>query len=102
MDRRLLVVTALLLAGVHQSSAPRVDAPRLDAALRARAHAPHGFSRVIIRSATNLPIDGAVRAAGGITLRTLETTLVVASIPDRALVQLASDRRVASVSADRL
>ena len=102
MDRRLLVVTALLLAGLHLSSAPRADASRLDAALRARARAPRGSSPVIIRSATNLPIDDVVRRAGGVTIRTLGAGSVLASIPDGALARLAADRRVASVSADRL
>src|SRR4051812_44518837 len=102
MDRRLLVVTAILLAGLHLSSAPRADASRLDAALAARARAPHGSSQVIIRSTTNLPMDDVVRAAGGVTIRALGPASVVALVPDRALPQLAANHRVASVSADRL
>jgi len=102
MDRRLLVVTAVLLAGWHLSSAPPGDASRLDAALRARARAPHGSSQVIIHSTTNLPIDDVVRGAGGVTIRSLGPASVVALVPDRALPQLAANRRVASISADRL
>ncbi|MEO7273399.1 MAG: S8 family peptidase [Vicinamibacterales bacterium] len=101
MDRRLSVVTALLVAGLHQS-APRADPSRLDAALRARARAPHSSSQVIIRTVPDLPIDEAVRRAGGVTIRSLGGSSVLASIPDRNLEQLAASRGVASVSADRL
>jgi len=101
MDRRLLVVTAVLVAGLHLSSDPRADAPRLDAALLARLRAPHGSSQVIIRTTTNLPIDDVVREAGGTTIRSLGAASVVALVPDGALARLAANPRVASVSADR-
>jgi len=101
MDRRLVVVTALILAGLHPGVAPRADAPRLDAALRARARAPHGASDVIIRAAANQPLDDLVRRAGGVMRRSLGSGSMVATVPDDRLARLASDPRVASLSADR-
>ena len=89
------------VAGLHLSSDPRADAPRLDAALLARLRAPHGSSQVIIRTTTNLPIDDVVREAGGTTIRSLGAASVVALVPDGALARLAANPRVASVSADR-
>ena len=91
----------VLVAGLHLSSDPRADAPRLDAALLARLRAPHGSSQVIIRTTTNLPIDDVVREAGGTTIRSLGAASVVALVPDGALARLAANPRVASVSADR-
>jgi serine protease AprX len=101
--RSALLVVALLWATGSPAWAAGHDADgKLDAALRARAHASAGTSRVIVRTADGEPADGLIRQLGGRPgryLRTLDGQ--VALVADRRLHDLAASPRVAAVSLDR-
>jgi serine protease AprX len=102
MVRRFLLAAALLAAaGPHALAASHPGDAKLDAELRARAHAPRGRSRVILRLA-GVSADAVVESLRGTLGRRL--SLVggqVAEVPDTALDTLASLPGVAGISLDR-
>lgn len=103
MARRALLIVAAILALTGQASAAahRGDG-KLDAALRARAHAPRGTSRVIIQTVGGGAADPVVRAVQGIPGRRLPLLgAQVAEIPDAALESLADHDGVRAVVLDR-
>jgi serine protease AprX len=111
MVRRLLLLGAFVAALVPApalaapAGAPSLDKPRLDSALRERAAAPRGTSRVILRldpGVSPAALELAVRGLRGTTgLRLVSGTSQVASVPDTALAALAHLPGVQSVSLDR-
>ena len=103
MVRRLLLVAALIAAaGLPAFGAPHAGDAKLDAALRARAHAPRGRSRVIVRLAAGVNADGLVTALHGTVSRSLALLgAQVAEVPDTALEALAARPEVAGISLDR-
>jgi serine protease AprX len=75
---------------------------KLDTALRARAEAPRGTSRVIITTANGLRADAAIRAHGGLPGRFLAAIGgQVALVPDSALARLAARPEVRRLTLDR-
>jgi serine protease AprX len=86
-------------AGVFEA-----DASRLDGELGARAHAPRGSSRVIIRlqpGVSPASLDSAIRKLRGVSGRLLSGDAQVAYVPDTALAALAHLPGVLAVSLDR-
>lgn len=104
MPRRLApFLLLLILATPVLAFAGSVDADaKLDALLRARAAAPAGLSRVIIRTARGASAAAALRKAGGIAGRRLAAVDgQVALLPDVALLELAASPDVLSIVLDR-
>ena len=102
MHRRLLVVIGCLLATSGMlGSAPGIDQPRLDSALRARARAGRGQSQILVHARRSASIDSLIRRVGGVPLRTLDGQWLVATMPDRSLAALAASPSVLSVGLDR-
>jgi serine protease AprX len=103
MVRRASLIVAVLVALAADAMAAGSGADRkLDAALRQRALAPRGTSRVIVRTLDGAPADAALRtvdARPGRHLRGLGAQ--VAEVPDAALETLASHPSVRAVSLDR-
>ena len=101
MVRRVLfivVFSAFAARGFAQASGD----VKLDPALRARAAAPAGYSRVIVRLTPGFTLDAVVAGLRGTLGRRL--TLVdsqVAEVPDSALEPLAALPGVAEISLDR-
>jgi serine protease AprX len=103
MARRLFACLVMLaaLAEPALAAAHRADG-KLDAALRVRAHAGRGTSRVILRTVDGRPADRLVGAVGGRVGRRFGWMGgLVADIPDSALEWLAGQPEVASISLDR-
>ena len=103
MVRRGLLTIAFLAACTGQALAARhADDSKLDGALRQRAHAPLGASRVIIQTTDGLPLDGHIKSLRGKPGRQLRLLgAQVAEIPDHALDSLAGLARVRAISLDR-
>jgi len=103
MVRRVLLSIAFLAATSGPAFAARhADDSKLDGALRQRAHAPLGASRVIIQTTDGQPLDSHIkwlRGKPGRQLRLLGAQ--VAEIPDHALDALAGLPHVRAVSLDR-
>jgi serine protease AprX len=99
VNRRAPVGIALLLA---IATVPKpASETRLDAALQARARAPRGESRVIVRTTGAAPFDDTIERLGGKTLRPIGTAGHVAVLPDAALAELSRESGIVSVSLDR-
>lgn len=103
MTKRLLLAVTL---GVAWLAAPvalaRAAEGALDSPLRARADAPQGFSRVIVRTRSGCVPDDLLLAIRGERARHLPSIGGdVVEIPDTFLDALARDARVLSVSDDR-
>ena len=100
MVQRLFTVLFAVLLSVPAVAA--ADGTTLDAALAARAAAPRGESRVIVRTVGGGPADAAIRSVGGRPGRFLRAVgAQVAVVPDAALARLGSRPDVLSVSLDR-
>jgi subtilisin family serine protease len=103
MTQRLLLAAALGVAWLASPGAfaqPSDEA--LDPALRARAGAPQGFSRVIVRTTSGCVPDDLLRSLRA--QRTRHLPMVdgdLVTLPDSSLGTIARDPRVVSVSADR-
>jgi serine protease AprX len=75
---------------------------KLDAALRYRAHAPQGTSRVIVQTRDGVSADALIRSVHGKPGRQLRLLgAQVAVIPDTALEELANRAAVQFISLDR-
>jgi serine protease AprX len=99
---RTLSLVIVCLAATAAASASDNASEKLDAALRARAAAPRGMSRVIVRTTDGTPIVSIVndvRGRAGIRLPVLGGQ--VAEVPDTSLLSLAGDPRVRALSLDR-
>jgi subtilisin family serine protease len=97
-----IVASLLLAASTGAAAAGRAAVSKLDAALAARAQAPAGASRVIIRTIPGQSIGSLLRAIGarpGARLPLVEAQ--VATVPDTALEALAASPAVITVSLDR-
>lgn len=105
MARRVFLVLALLAALAPSAYAlAHGGDPKLDAVLRARAHAPRSAaaSRVIIQTVGGAPADALIRSLHGKPGRRLAGAEgQVAEIPDFELDALASRPAVRAVSLDR-
>jgi subtilisin family serine protease len=103
MTKRLLLAVTLGVAWLATPMVPaRAAEAALDPALRLRAHAPQGFSRVIVRTRSGCVRDDLLLAVDGRRVRQLPAIGgEVVEVPDTSLDLLASDARVVSVSADR-
>jgi serine protease AprX len=102
MARRSLLLIAFLATAVPAFAAGHGGDRKLDAALRARAHAGRGTSRVIIQTADGSPADALILAVKGRPERRLPMLRSqVAEIPDAALDALAENPRISAVSLDR-
>jgi serine protease AprX len=103
MPRRGLPLILVLLAATAVPAAGATHAERkLDAALRARAEAAAGTSRVIVQTTDGAPADGLIRAVSGMPGRRLPMLRgQVAEVPDDSLERLAANPRIASLSLDR-
>ena len=78
------------------------NAGKLAPALRARADAPLGTSRVIVTTTSGAPADAAIRAAGGRPGRFLQAIgCQVAIVPDSGLLPLAKRPEVRHIAVDR-
>ncbi len=106
MSRRFFLALAFVLSvALDAAAAGRFAHPgdaKLDQALRERAHAPAGHSRVIVRVDPGVSLEQAVRDARGTLGRRL--TLLrgqVVDVPDQALDALAALPGVRGVSLDR-
>jgi serine protease AprX len=105
MARRLTLRSVLAVAIVAiwpaYAGAHPADA-KLDAALRARAHAPHGNSRVIIRTVNGAAVDEVIRVVSGKPRRAIGGFgWLAAVVPDSSLEQLAADPAVEAIGLDR-
>ena len=97
-----LLLIALLAATVVPAGAGQADAEKLDAALRARAHAGRGTSRVIIETAETTDSDRLIRSFKGKPGRRLGLLRgQVAEIPNGSLEALARRAGVRAVRLDR-
>jgi serine protease AprX len=97
-----LIVLAYLVAAAAPALASDGADAKLDAALRARAHAPRGTSRVIIQTADGTAPEKVVKEVGGRAgLRLPFLHGQVADIPDTALLELARHPGVQALSLDR-
>jgi len=75
---------------------------RLEAVLRARAHAPAGWSHVLLRTEDGKPATARIRALGGLPGRAFASVGVQAArVPDTALHALARLPEVSTISLDR-
>jgi serine protease AprX len=102
MVRRLFWMGGLLAACVAPAAAALHADGKLDRELQARAEAPRGHSRVIVRFVPGVSGDTVIRTVGGTAGRQLTSVgAVVADIPDAALDALAQQPCVSSVSLDR-
>jgi serine protease AprX len=105
MARRAFLLLALLAAFASPAFAfAHGGDQKLDAVLRARAHAPRGAaaSRVIIQTTGGVPADSLIKALHGKAGRRLTAVHgQVAEIPDVELDALASSPLVRAVSLDR-
>lgn len=103
MARRALLVLSLLATLASPAFAHDGDR-KLDAVLRARAHAPRGAaaSRVIIQTTGGVPADALIKSLHGKAGRRLAAAQgQVAEIPDFELDALAAHPLVRAVSVDR-
>lgn len=103
MVQRFLAALAFLAATAVPAlaSTDAADA-KFDGVLRQRAHASHGWSRVIIRTQDGSNADALIRSLDGKPGRHLRLLHAqVASIPDASLDALASSSTVLGVSLDR-
>lgn len=101
MVRRVLFIVAFSAFAARGFAQASGDL-KLDPVLRARAAAPRGYSRVIVRLTPGFTLDGVVRGLSGTLGRRL--TLLdaqVADVPDNALEALAGLPGVAEISLDR-
>ncbi|HXG57152.1 MAG TPA: S8 family peptidase [Vicinamibacterales bacterium] len=97
----LLLILILAMPLVAFAGSAGADA-KLDALLRARAAAPRGLSRVIIRSTRGGSAAAALKKAGGIAGRRLAAVDgQVALLPDVALLELAASPDILSIALDR-
>jgi serine protease AprX len=103
MTRRILLLLALFAATAVPAHAAGHDGDRkLDPALRARAHAGRGTSRIILQTVDGSPADSLIRAVSGTPGRRLPwAASQVAEIPDRALDTLADNPRISALALDR-
>jgi serine protease AprX len=102
MLRRLLVLLSLVAAAAPACAAGHAADAKLDQELLARAHAPRGRSRVILRLEPGAAAESVVRAVRGVAGRQLSIVGgAVADVPDGALEALAANPAVRSVSLDR-
>jgi serine protease AprX len=100
MARRSVLFIAVIVLALPALAA--AGGGRLDAALRARADAPRGTSRVIIMTTSGSRADAAIRAEGGLPGRHLRAIGgQVALVPDSALTRLAARSEVRRVALDR-
>jgi serine protease AprX len=104
MARRVLtiIVGLVALCAAEAAAAGHGGDPKLDAALRERAHLPRGTSRVIVRTVDGQPADAilhALAARPGLRLRAVGAQ--VALVPDESLDALAEHPSVIAVSLDR-
>jgi serine protease AprX len=103
MVRRSFLLLVILAATAFPALAAEDGVePKLDAALRARAHAGRGVSRVIIETVHGGPADSLIRSVRGKPGRRL--SLVhgqVAEIPDASLEELAGRPGIKAVRLDR-
>lgn len=101
VQRALLTVAALTLAAQTAFAGDAWEA-KLDHALRQRAHAPRGASRVIIQTTGDVQADALVRAVRGTPIGRLPALgAQVADVPDASLESLARRPAVRTVSLDR-
>ena len=103
LRRTLLLIALLAITAVPALAIRGGDGDRkLDPALRERAHAAHGSSRVIIQTIDGSRVDGLVRMLHGRPGRLLPRPgSQVADVPDSALSALAAQASVQAVSLDR-
>jgi serine protease AprX len=103
MTRHVRLLAALILAaGLSAPEARHAADGKLDVSLRARAHAPRGSSRVIVRTAAPDLAVSRIRDAGGTFGRCLRAAdSVSAEVPDRALDALAARPEILGISLDR-
>ncbi len=106
MRRRLVLVLVCVVAAASNALAGgRLTHPgdaKLDQALRERAHAPSGQSRVILTLDPGVNLESAVRKARGTLGRRLTALRgQVADVPDQALDSLAALPGVRAISLDR-
>jgi serine protease AprX len=103
MFKRVFLVIALLTAGAMPVlAAGPATGGKLDAALRARARAAHGSSRVIIETTDGAATDRLIRSFRGTPGRRLGLVRgQVADLPNSALEALASRPGIASIRLDR-
>ena len=100
--RRLVVGIVLSLAiATLLTPASESHSASLDSAVRARANAPRGESRVIVRTTRGDAFESTIHQLGGRALRALGTAGHVAVVPDSALSQLGREAGVLAVSLDR-
>ena len=101
VPRLLTMLTAVMAIG-GPSPADHAGDGKLDGLLLARAHAPAGVSRVIVRAADGrLPIQRILDVGGTPGPLLLSLGAQVATVPDRSLHDLASSASVAAVGFDR-
>lgn len=97
--RSVFFVVAIVLTLPALAAA---DGGKLDPALRARAEAPRGTSRVIITTVSGGRTDAAIRAAGGLAGRFLHAIGGQAAlVPDSRLLTLAARPEVRRMRLDR-
>ena len=103
MLRRILVFIALLaVARTPAFGAGRPGIQALDGALRERALAGQGYSRVIIETTDGGPADPVIQTVGGMPGRRLPLVRGQAAlVPNSSLESLASRPGIASVRLDR-
>ena len=96
---RFVIVLVTMFAAL--ASAAETDT-KLDAPLRARSAAPHGFSRVIVRTLPGVSASAAIRSVAGTAGRRLPALgAQVALVADTALESLAARSDVLSIGLDR-
>ena len=102
MVRRALLTVAALTLAAQTAFAGNAWEAKLDQALRQRAHAPRGASRVIIQTTDGVQADALVRAVRGTSVGRLPVLgAQVADVPDASLESLARQPGVRTVSLDR-
>jgi serine protease AprX len=105
MLRSLILTVVCAAAGVPQAvaaGATHAGDARLDAALRRRAHAPEGHSRIILTVDPGVQAVRLVQSVDGVVGRRLASLGgIVADVPDTSLDSLAALPGVRAVSLDR-
>jgi subtilisin family serine protease len=96
--RSIFLLVAVLLTAPASAIAREAT---LDAVLTARARAAGGSSRVILTTVGGVRAEPIIVAAAGIPGRVLAGVGQVATVPDAALLELASRPEVLAISLDR-
>src|SRR5512143_1143412 len=99
--RLLAALVALVALAAPASAASHAGDAKFDGVLLQRAHSPHGWSRVIVRTRGDANADKLIRVLHGTAGRYLPSVRAyVALVPDASLDALAASDHVVGVSLD--